>query len=73
MRPWIRRLRFSWIFAPGGRLSYEAYDVEVSKYHQNTIFGQFINKTNAYGNNIYGNNIYENNVYGNIPVSCLRK
>ena len=28
MRPWIRRLRFSWIFAPGGRLSYEAYNVE---------------------------------------------
>ena len=28
MRPWIRRLRFSWIFAPRGRLSYEAYNVE---------------------------------------------
>ena len=25
MRPWIRSYLFSWIFAPGGRLSYEAY------------------------------------------------
>ena len=25
MRPWIRRYLFSWIFAPGGRLRYEAY------------------------------------------------
>ena len=28
MRPRIRRLRFTWIFAPGGRLSHEAYNVE---------------------------------------------
>ena len=27
MRPWIRRHPFSWTFAPGGRLSYEAYKV----------------------------------------------
>ena len=27
MRPWIRRYRFYWIFAPRGRLSYEAYNV----------------------------------------------
>ena len=26
MRPWIRRYPFSWIFAPGGRLRYEAYE-----------------------------------------------
>ena len=25
MRPWIRSHLFSWIFAPRGRLSYEAY------------------------------------------------
>ena len=28
MRPRIRRLRVSWILAPGGRLSYEAYNLE---------------------------------------------
>ena len=28
MRPWIRRYRFYWIFAPGGRLNYEAYNVD---------------------------------------------
>ena len=27
MRPWIRRYPISWTFAPGGRLSYEAYKV----------------------------------------------
>ena len=27
VRPWIRRNRFYWTFAPGGRLSYEAYNV----------------------------------------------
>ena len=27
-------LLFSWTFAPGGRLSYEAYYVEVPKYHK---------------------------------------
>ncbi len=27
MRPWIRRYRFYWTFAPGGRLNYEAYNV----------------------------------------------
>ena len=27
MRPWIRRYPFPWTFAPGGRLSYEAYNV----------------------------------------------
>ena len=25
MRPWIRRYRFYWTFAPGWRLNYEAY------------------------------------------------
>ena len=28
MRPWIRRYRFYWTFAPGGRLNYEAYKVD---------------------------------------------
>ena len=28
MRPWIRRYRFYWTFAPGGRLNYEAYNVD---------------------------------------------
>ena len=28
MRPWIRRYPISWTFAPGGRLSYEAYKVK---------------------------------------------
>ena len=27
MRPWIRMYPFSWVFAPGGRLSDEAYNV----------------------------------------------
>ena len=27
MRPWIRKYRFYWTFAPGGRLNYEAYNV----------------------------------------------
>ena len=31
MRPWIRRYRFYWTFAPGGRLNYEAYNVDLSK------------------------------------------
>ena len=33
LRPWIHRYGFYWTFAPGGRLSYEAYNVEVSTYH----------------------------------------
>ena len=28
MRPWIRKYRFYWTFAPGGRLNYEAYNVD---------------------------------------------
>ena len=28
MRPWIRRHRFYWIFAPRGRLNYEAYNAD---------------------------------------------
>ena len=28
MRPWIRRYRFYWTFAPGGRLNYEAYNAD---------------------------------------------
>ena len=37
MRPWIRRYRFYWIFAPGGRLNYEAYNVDTKSQSLKTI------------------------------------
>ena len=35
MRPWIRRYPISWTFAPGGRLSYEAYKVTHENINKN--------------------------------------
>ena len=37
MRPWIRRYRFYWTFAPGGRLNYEAYNVDTKSQSLKTI------------------------------------
>ena len=37
MRPWIRRYRFYWTFAPGGRLNYEAYNVDTKTQSLKTI------------------------------------
>ena len=35
--PWIRSLRFYWTFAPGGRLNYEAYNVDTKSQSLKTI------------------------------------
>ena len=37
MGPWVHRLRFPLTFAPGGRLSYGAYNVALSKYTKTKI------------------------------------
>ena len=37
MRPWIRRYRFYWTFAPRGRLNYEAYNVDTKSQSLKTI------------------------------------
>ena len=37
MRPWIRRYRFYRTFAPGGRLNYEAYNVDAKSQSLQTI------------------------------------
>ena len=37
MRPWIHSLRFYWTFAPGGRLNYEAYNVDTKSQVNNSI------------------------------------
>ena len=39
MRPWIRRYRFYWTFAPGGRLNYEAYNVDTKSNFRPQIWG----------------------------------